>query len=136
LSTAIRTLREIAAADDTYQALLDKVGDLSKEVEVFHNLVLVATYVEPEKTSGGIIKPDKSLLEARYQGKLGVVLEVGPGAFRDDSVAKFHGIKVKRGDVVLYRPADGLELFLRGVPCRLFEDRQIKMRVQNPKDYW
>lgn len=133
-------LREIAQAanDDPRKALLDAAGAL-EDYEVFHNLVLVATYVAPEKTAGGIIRPDRTLAEDRFQGKVGLVLKVGPLAFVDDSVARFGGVTIAVGDWVTYRPSDGIELFIKdrrkagdGLPCRLIEDALIKGRVRDP----
>jgi len=132
-------LRELAqqASHNPAQALLDAAGDLS-DYEVFHNLVLVATYSGTEKI-GSIIVPDKMLDENRFQGKVGLVLKVGPTAFEDDTVAKFGGVSVKPGDWVVYRPSDGFEMFIRdrrktndGLSCRLIEDVFIRGRVSDP----
>lgn len=136
-------LREIAqqAAFDPKKALLDAVGDISG-IEVFHNLVLVATYIEPEKTAGGIIKPDRTLAENRFQGKAALVLKKGPLAFKDDGVVKFGGADIHEGDWVVVRPSDGMEFFKRelgtseGTSCRLFEDTHIKARVTDPELVW
>ena len=133
-------LRAIAQAAnrDPKKALLDSAGPLT-DYEVFHNFVLVATYVPSEKI-GSIILPDRAMAEARFQGKMGLVLKCGPLAFKDDSVAKFGGVTIEAGDWVLYRPADGLELFIKdhmglandGLACRLIEDSLIKARVTDP----
>lgn len=131
-------LREVAEAAqfDPKKALLDAVGDVTSGVEVFHNLVLVATYIAPEKTKGGIIMPDRSLQENRFQGKASLVLKLGPLAFKDDNIAKFGGIDLKEGDWVFARPSDGFEIFLgdgrEGISCRLFEDTSIKARINDP----
>lgn len=133
----LRTIAQ-AASIDPKRALLDRVGSLS-DYDIFHNLVLVATYIPPEKI-GSIIIPDRSLSEARFQGKIGLVLKKGPLAFADDHVAKFGGIDVEPGDWILYRPSDGIELFIKdwkglandGVSCRLIEDTLIKGRVSDP----
>ena len=109
------------------------------DYEIFHNLVLVATYVPPEKI-GSIIMPDRSMAEARFQGKMGLVLKCGPLAFKDDAAAQFGGVTIEVGDWVLYRPSDGIELFIKdhmglandGLACRLLEDSLIKGRVTDP----
>ena len=132
-------LREIAESShlDPRQAVLSAVGDYSG-IEVFHNLVLVATYVEPEKTKSGIYLPDRSQEEARFQGKSHLVLKTGPLAFKDDGLAKFGGVNIREGDWVLIRPSDALEFFLvddtgtAGASCRLVEDICIKCRVSRP----
>lgn len=133
-------LRAIAQAAnrDPKQALLDSAGPMT-EYEVFHNLVLVATYIPSEKI-GSIIVPDKTMAENRFQGKIGLVLKVGPTAFHDDAQVKFGGINIEPGDWVMYRPSDGTELFIKdrmglandGLPCRLFADTLILGRVSDP----
>jgi hypothetical protein len=127
-----------AASHDPKRALLDSAGPCT-DYEVFHNLVLVATYIPGEKI-GSIIVPDRTLSENRFQGKMGLVLKCGPLAFKDDSMAKFGGMTVEPGDWILFRPSDGLELFIKdymgqkndGLSCRLIEDSLIKGRVTDP----
>ena len=101
-------LRAIAQAanSDPKQALIASAGPLT-DYEVFHNLVLVATYVPGEKI-GSIIVPDKTLAENRFQGKMGLVLKCGPLAFKDDENVKFGGISIEPHDWVLFRPSDGI----------------------------
>lgn len=140
-------LRRIAeaAAFDPAKPLWEAAGDLS-DYEIFHNLVLVATYIAPPKVFKGpsgediiLHQTDRSLAEDRFQGKVGLVLKVGPVAFKDDSVAKFGGVTVEPGDWVMYRPSDGTELFIRdrsktneGLSCRLIEDVFIRGRTSDP----
>lgn len=132
-------LRDVAAAaaKDPKKALLDELGDISG-IELLHNLVLVATYIEPDKTKGGVWLPDNSLLENRFQGKGALVLKKGPLAFVDDNVAKFGGVSIEEGDWVVVRPSDGFEMFVgeagsrHGIACRVFEDTQIKARLADP----
>lgn len=137
--TASTKLREIAeqSGSDPRGALMRAVGDVSG-YEPFHNLILVATYVAPEKTKGGIIRVDRTLAEDRFQGKVGLVLKVGPIAFTDDNSTKFGGVKVKPGEWVTYRASDGMEMFFvdpngrDGTPCRVLEDVHIKGRLDDP----
>ena len=134
-------LRQIAEASgrDPKKALLDAAGNVGDYL-VLHNLLLVATYIPPEKTHGGIILPDNSLLENRYQGKVGLVLKKGPLAFKDDKSVNFGGVEIEEGDWVVYNPSDGTELFIRdrtreqneGISCRLIDDINIKARVSDP----
>lgn len=133
-------LREIASGEDPKDALLEALGDISG-LEIFHNQVMVATYIRPERTSGGIYLPDKTLTEDRFQGKVGLVVKLGPLAFKDaGALVQFGGVTLQEGDWVFYRPADGLELFsvdaTGGVPCRIFEDSQIMGRVPDPAMLW
>jgi co-chaperonin GroES (HSP10) len=106
------------------------------EDEVLHSQVVVMTYVSPTRTAGGIIRPDQTKDEDRFQGKIGLVVAVGPGAFKDDGIAKFHGKKIKVGDWVYTRYSDGLEFFYNGCSLRIFEDVSIKAIVSDPTRYW
>lgn len=134
-------LREIAEAAllDPKQAILDSLGDISG-IEVFHNLVMVATHIRPSITTGGIHLPDRSLLEDRFQGKVGLVVKMGPLAFKEAPGAQFGGIEIKEGDWVFYRPSDGMEMFSvaedGGTSCRLLDDTLIMGRVQDPSMVW
>lgn len=131
-SRTVEMSRAMATTADARMTLRDAVGDIS-EVVVCHNLVLVATYIEPEKTAGGILLPDKRKDESRFQGKVGLVLKTGPIAFQDDASNDFGGVNVKPGDWVVYRPADGMETFVNGVSCRFLADRDIKAIVPSPE---
>lgn len=123
----------IAASTDPKQALLDAVGDLSS-FDIFHNQILVAIYVRPEKTKGGIILTDKTLEEDEYQGKVGLVVKKGPSAFLDSEDDDFQGQNVSEGDWVVFRVGDGWQLTIRDTACRILTDRTIRMRVKNPGD--
>jgi co-chaperonin GroES (HSP10) len=133
----LRKIAEASAADPR-KAIYDAIGDISG-IELAHNLVLVATYVRPAMTQGGIHLPDSALQEDRFQGKPALVLALGPLAFVDDGVARFGGFTVEPGDWVLVRPSDGWEMFKvdqttgrDGTSCRLFEDANIKAKLADP----
>jgi len=116
---------------DPKHEIMDKFGDLA-DIDVFHNLILVATYLRPEKTKGGLILTDKTRKEDEYQGKVGLVIKKGPMAFVDDDRIQFNGQNVEVGDWVTYRFSDGLPLEIDGVHCRLIEDSHVKLRVSSP----
>jgi len=143
MRTNLRAISE-AAAHDPAKALRDAAGDLH-EIEVFHNLVLAATYIAPPKVLKGpngedvqLHLPDRSLAEDRFQGKAYLVLQVGPTAFKDAAGVAFGGKTVKPGDWIVARPSDGFELFKgdagskEGASVRLFEDVHIKGRISDP----
>lgn len=104
--------------------------------QVLHSQVLTMTFVDSERTAGGIIKIAQTRDEDRFQGKVGLVVAIGPGAFKDDTIAQFHGTKLKLHDWVLTRPADGMEIFYNGCTLRLFEDVNIKAIIADPTMYW
>lgn len=111
--------------------ILESIGDISN-VEVFHNQVLIGTYIKPERTAGGILLTDDTRSEDKWQGKAGVVLKMGPAAFVNDAANDFHGLEVNEGDWLLFRVTDGFSLEVNGVHCRLIEDSHVKGRVPDP----
>ena len=126
----------MAHEDDPRDDILAKVGSLDS-VEVFHNQILVATYVRPKKTKSGIYLSDQTVKEDEYQGKVGLVLKVGPQAFVSDDKSDFHGMKVEAGDWIFYRPSDGWPTTVNGVPCRMFDNEYlIRGRVSSPDAVW
>jgi len=127
----VSSISKLAQASDPKKAIIRQVGDLSG-IEVLHNQLLVGTYIESEKTAGGIIKPDKTIGESRYQGKVGLVLKKGPQAFVDDTSVKFHGQKAEVGDWILFRFADAWEIFILGVSVRFLFDTDVKAIVSDP----
>jgi co-chaperonin GroES (HSP10) len=134
-SNAIGKMRAIAEdITDPKQVLLKALG--KHQTTVLHSQVLVAGYVRPARTASGLWLTDKTIEEDRFQGNIGMVIALGKGAFKDDAVAKFHGDKLEVGDWVMYVPADGIALFINEVPCRLFSDTRILMKVTNPEIYY
>jgi hypothetical protein len=140
------SLRDVADASlhDPATAIWEAAGNIN-EIEIFHHRVLVGLYIKPPrvmKNADGsdfiFHETDKSLEENRYQGKPGLVLKVGPMAFKDDERHDFGGKSLKVGDWVFARAADGMEIFVgapgasKGITCRIFNDTDILGRVPDP----
>jgi len=137
-SNAVGKMRQIAEDldNDPKVVLRRAVGGLDKELDVLHSQVLIAHYVRPAKSKGGIWMPDRQIEEDRFQGNIGLVLAVGPGAFKDDAVAQFHGKTLQPDDWVMFNPGDGQAFFYKEVPCRLFQDTRILMKITTPEFYY
>jgi co-chaperonin GroES (HSP10) len=116
---------------DPADIIREEVGDLSN-VKIFHNLILVGIYKRPEKTAGGIIITQKSADEEKFQGVVGLVLKVGPTAFRNDTNNDFAGQTIEPGQWCVYRTSDTHRVAINGVVCRLLEDAHVKMVVDHP----
>lgn len=124
---------------DPREVILDKTGSL-EGVEVFGGDVLVAIYKRPEKTKSGLILVDDTRGEDVHQGKVGLILKMGPTCFLDEDGNKFRDISV--GDWVVFRPSDGWRVTLntlRGnsskentVDARVVSDVSIRARVSDP----
>lgn len=124
-------LAQHSKPDALKAAILDKLGDLSI-FEVLSSQVLVAIYVEPEMTPGGILKPQKRIDESRYQGKAALVLKKGPTAFKYDGAYPYEGRAPEVGEWVFLRTSDAWDLDIKGVACRLIESDLIKGIVADP----
>ena len=110
--------------------LLDQLGDISN-VELFHNQVLLATYLRPTKTKSGLILTDSHVDEDKYQSKVGLLVKKGPKAFEQDGTW-FEGMEFHEHDWLIFRPSDGWSITVNNVLCRIFDDINIKGRVQDP----
>lgn len=118
-------------ATDPAAELRAAVGDVSAH-ELFANQILVAVYKRPEKTATGIYLSDSTRKEDDYQGKVGLVLKMGPQAFVSDSRVDFGDQRVEVGQWIVARPSDGWKLEINGQLCRMIEDTHVKMRVPAP----
>ncbi len=121
-STAAKT-QAISQAKDPKQAIIDAVGDLTNEV-VLWDLVLIGIYIQPEKTSGGIIRPLDVVREDEFQGKAGVILKFGEG------VDNIWGLK--EGDWIASSVKDGLACHINGTSCRLVPYERIRLKLSDP----
>lgn len=126
-----RKLQELAQAKDPRLGLQIAAGDLTNE-KVLGDLVLVATYIRPEKTIGGIIRPIDNIKEDEFQGKVGLVLKAGPLAFADWEEESERGQAAIPGTWVVYAIKDGWAVTVNGAPCRLVPYERIRMKISNP----
>ena len=120
---------------DPKEKLLSELGDLS-QVEIFNNQVLVAVYIRPNKTKSGLYLSDKTTDEDRYQGKVGLLVGMGPAAFQDDNGQWFNNASFSMDDWLVFRPSDGWSITVNGVLCRMLSDTQVKMRIPTPDAAW
>lgn len=125
-----RAAATVSTAKDPKKAITDLVGDLSG-VEIIGDMVLVGTFFRPEKTSGGIIRPDTNKQEDAWQGKVGLVLKLGPDAFRQDT-GELYEQHAKPGEWVVYKVGDGWDVYINSYPCRLLRDVAIRLKVSDP----
>lgn len=115
--------------------LLASLGDIS-EFEVFNNQVLVAIYMRPEKTKGGIYLSEKTKDEDKYQSKVGLILKTGPSAFVDENQNWFKGVSIVEHNWIIFRPSDGWQMNVNGVSCRMLDDTVVRGRIPDPNMIW
>lgn len=131
--------------EDPKGKIFRKVGNLDN-VDVFNSQVLVGVYQRPEeaKTKSGLLVTHLTTGEDRFQSKVGVILKMGPSAFRDERGVWFKDQEMQVGDWVVYRASDGWSLGLpvdvpetgdertKGFLCKLMDDTAIRMRIPHP----
>jgi co-chaperonin GroES (HSP10) len=122
---------EVSQSADPKAAMLAKIGDLSG-ISVMYNMVLLAAYIRPERTKGGIIRPNESKEEDVWQGKVGMVIKLGPDAFQDDTDQTFNGQTAELGEWVVFKTGDAWQLTIGDWPCRLVRDSSIKLKILDP----
>ena len=120
---------------DPKKTLLKQIGNIGN-VEIFNNQILCAVYVRPEKTKGGIVLPDQHRSEDKIQGKVGLVVAMGPSAFIDETNTWFKDVDVDLHDWIIFRPSDGWSVTVNGVLCRILDDTNVRGRVKHPDHVW
>lgn len=131
-SQKIEELAKLTTPEAFKAHVLKAVGDLG-EVDIMFNMVLLAIYIRPEKTVGNIIRPFSNVQEDVWQGKAGLVIKLGPDAFKSDGEYNFEGQKLNRGDWCVFKVSDAWSVNIAGIPCRLVKDDAIRMKVKNPQ---
>lgn len=132
-------MRRYAAATDPDQLrelLLEDLAPTIAGIDLIANRVLVATYVRPERTAGGIILADRTLDEDKWQGKAGLIIANGPLAFQfeEGEHAFVGGRPPQPGDWVFYRGSDAWDLALApGVHCRCIFDEHVIGKFADPR---
>lgn len=117
---------------DPKQELHDKVWPLVKDFEVLGPRLLLAVYMPPERTKGGIIMTDRHKTENRFQAVTALVMKMGPLAFVDDETHKWGERKPKVGDWVVYRVGDTYGIDVGEYTVRMIEDSLIFAIVPAP----
>ena len=87
--------------------------------------VLIIPDIVPEKTQGGIIRPQETVQEDEFQGKVGLVLKLGKELYGS--------VEIKVGDWVVYSINSGWSMHLRDTPCRLVPYDKMRMRISDPR---
>ena len=115
--------------------LINKIGSLD-DMDVLHNQVLVAVYMRPKVTKSGIHLTDAYRDEDTSQGKVGIIVKVGPVAFADPDGRWSWPGDMGVGDWVFFRASDGWNTTVNGVLCRMLDDVRVRGRIQHPDQVW
>lgn len=94
--------------------------------------ILIALPEVQEKTAGGIIRPDDLRKKEETASILGLVIELGPDCYADES--RFPGGPYcKAGDWVIFRSYSGTRFKIKGREYRLINDDTVEGVVANPQ---
>jgi hypothetical protein len=131
-----RRMLKMEHKTDPRQELLNKFNVDS--VSVVGPNILMAIYIRSKKTKGGILLADSTINEDIYQGKVGLILKMGPQPYSKEEHEWFGDIKPQIGDWVVYRSSDSfpLNLFERDGHCRIMDRANIKLIVPEPDIIW
>lgn len=95
--------------------------------------LIVGVYKRPERLKSGIILSDKTREEDNYQGRVGLILAMGPLAFVEDDRHSWPGQRPAIGDWVGFRVGDTSPFLLpNGRHCRFVEDVAVQVILDNP----
>ena len=132
---AVIQMRNSATAD---RELLKAIGDIS-DIEVLNDRILIGIYRHEGVTQGGIITAGKTSLESDYQGKVGLVLKIGP-LVNVEGKSQTRGVELKIGDWVVVNPSSGLSMHAgqhgSSRMLRMLIEKDIHMRVKRPDCIW
>lgn len=96
--------------------------------------LLVLPYKRKEKTKGGIILTDKSLEESQIASSIGLVLRVGPDAYKDKT--RFPtGAWCKEKDWIIFGKYAGSRISIEGGEVRLMNDDEVLGVISDPEDF-
>lgn len=128
----LQKIAECVTLDDQVNLIRDSIGDIGSWFTPMSSQVLLALYVSPERTAGGIFRPSSNIDEDRYQAKAGLIIAKGPTAFKYDGSYNFEGPAPELGDWVLHFPNDGRDTDLRGIACRMIDSDLIRGVIEDP----
>lgn len=128
-------------AADPREFLLSRCELAMANCEYMRDLVVCATYYLPPfgyfANGQKFHRPEISQDEALWQGKVGLVVGMGPLAFTDEGVLKFgfseQCPKIKIGDWVQWDIHDARQFTVNRVHCRWMKDVMIIARVKDPQ---
>lgn len=130
----LATLAKAGSPNEFKGLVWNVLGSALAKYKVCGTDVLFVTYIEPERTGGGIYKSDRSQQEILFQGNVGLVVGMGPLAFKYDSRGfAWEGDAAKINDWIVVRFADCWEIHIDGVSCRFVDPENIRGIIETPE---
>ena len=95
--------------------------------------ILVLPFKMKDKTKGGIIITDDALERAQVASTCGLVLSVGPDAYKDTERYP-KGPWCKKGSWVIFARYAGSRIKIEGGEVRLLNDDEVLATVEDPEE--
>ena len=95
--------------------------------------ILVLPFKMKDKTKGGILITDDVVERAQVASTCGLVLEVGPDAYKDKERYP-EGPWCKKGTWIVFARYAGSRIKIDGGEVRLLYDDEVLATVENPED--
>lgn len=94
---------------------------------------ILVTILEPEEAyESGIIKPEQTIRAEEILASTGLVIDIGPQAYKGNDEKYSEGPWCKQGDYVMFRPNSGTRFRLGKREYRLLNDDSVEAIVPNP----
>ena len=126
----LKKIQEDATADIKHLPT-DKVLERLPEPTGWRMLVL--PYRGQGKTKGGVILTDETMQERTYTTVTGLVLKVGPDAYKDEKRFS-NGPWCKVNDWIIFGRYAGSRFGIEGGEVRILNDDEIIAVVKDPED--
>jgi len=95
--------------------------------------ILVLPYKGQGKTKGGVILADETIEERGYTTVTGLVLKIGPDAYRDETRYP-NGPWCKKNDWIIFGRYAGSRFGIEGGEVRILNEDEIIAVVKDPED--
>ncbi len=141
MSGLISQALTIQHESDPAIAIRLRVKDVIDQFRIGGGDVLVGVWQPPKdsRTGGGIILPDKTRDEYQFQGVTGLVLKLGPLAYKSEKTRYWfvnddgESDPPKVGEWISFNYKQGEQFMLGKQPCRLVNDQYILIsRLPSP----
>jgi hypothetical protein len=136
-----RAIEFEGSGDDWAQAIVDRVKDVLPDLKIGGADVLVGVWKPPRdaKIAGStLIAPDKTIDEYTFQGVTGLILKLGPYAYKTEKTKDWFVNSdgdpdlPRVGEWVSFNFKQGESFLIKNQPCRLVNDQYVLIRIPRP----
>lgn len=139
MTTLIDRAIEFQLGSDPASEIRLNVMEHLDDIRIGGSDVLVGVWMPGERlTKGGLLLPGNSQQEYQFQGVTGLVLKLGPHAYKTQKSERWfldddgNDDPPKVGEWVSFNFKQGESFLLGRQPCRLVSDQYILMRLPRP----